>query len=68
MASPARGLPPQIYLPILAVVAVLFLAVMAYFLRIGFGNTGTVFGVNAQPTAGSAIRNVGGAPPGANTR
>jgi hypothetical protein len=62
-------LPPRIYLPILAVVAVLFLAVMTYFLRIGLGNSGTVFGsANSQPTAGSAIRNVGGAPPGANTR
>ncbi len=41
---PPRGLPPRIYVPILAVVAVLFLGVMGYFLRIGFGETGTALG------------------------
>lgn len=38
------GLPPRIAVPVLAVFAVLFLGVMAYFLRIGFGTTGAAFG------------------------
>lgn len=41
-----RGLPPRIYLPILVVVGVLFLATMAYLLRIGFGVTGSAFGTS----------------------
>jgi hypothetical protein len=65
---PARGLPPRIYLPILAIFAVLFLAVMAYFLRIGLGNTGTVLGPSSQPTPAGQVRGVGSAPPGASTR
>ena len=47
--TPQRGLPPRIYLPVLAVVAVVFLAVMIYFLRIGFGVTGSAFGAAATP-------------------
>lgn len=50
---PARGLPPRIYVPILAVFAVVFLAVMAYLLRIGLGNTGTALGPSSVPAARS---------------
>ncbi len=46
---PARGLPPRLAYPILAVVAVLFLGVMGYFLKIGFGTTGSAFGGDAKP-------------------
>ena len=54
-APPARGLPPRIYVPILAVIAVVFLGVMLYLLRIGFGVTGSAFGVDVNkpvPTQG----------------
>ena len=42
--SPERGLPPRIYIPILIVFAVIFLAIMAYLLAIGFRVTGSPFG------------------------
>ncbi len=52
---PARGLPPRIYLPILAVVSIAFLATMAYLVAVGFGVTGSVFGTAAKSsTAGAA--------------
>lgn len=38
------GLPPRIALPIFAVLAILFLGVMGYFLKLGFGTTGAAFG------------------------
>jgi hypothetical protein len=41
---PARGLPPRIYIPILVVIAVIFLGIMAYLLSIGFRVTGSPFG------------------------
>ncbi|HEY1727158.1 MAG TPA: hypothetical protein VGG22_02110 [Candidatus Baltobacteraceae bacterium] len=44
---PSRGLPPRIYLPILAVVAILFLGVMFYLLNAGFRVTGSAFGTTA---------------------
>ncbi|GAC1571950.1 MAG: hypothetical protein NVS3B7_02370 [Candidatus Elarobacter sp.] len=43
------GLPPRIAIPILAVFTALFLGVMGYFLRIGFGTTGAAFGPSGQP-------------------
>jgi Tetratricopeptide repeat len=46
------GLPPRIAIPILAVFAVVFLGVLGWFLRIGFGTTGSAFGPGT--TAGSA--------------
>jgi len=70
-ASPAHGLPPRIYLPIVIAIAVVFLSVMAYLLRIGFGVTGTALGPFAQAvgTAPSATVpsnvSVGGGPPAA---
>jgi hypothetical protein len=38
------GLPARIALPILAAFAIVFLGVMAYLLKIGFGTTGAAFG------------------------
>ncbi len=43
------GLPPKVVIPIVAVFAVVFLSIMAYFLRIGFATTGAAFGPQAQP-------------------
>jgi len=47
-ASSSSGLPPRIYVPILAVTAILFLSVMAYLVALGFGVTGSVFGKSAN--------------------
>jgi hypothetical protein len=41
------GLPPKIVVPIVLVFAVVFLGIMGYFLRIGFGTTGAAFGPQA---------------------
>ncbi|HZO92850.1 MAG TPA: tetratricopeptide repeat protein [Candidatus Baltobacteraceae bacterium] len=38
------GLPPRIAVPVLVAFAAVFLGVMGYFLRIGFGTTGSAFG------------------------
>ena len=46
--SDANGLPPRIYLPIYAAIALAFLGVMAYLVAMGFGVTGSVFGKSAQ--------------------
>jgi tetratricopeptide (TPR) repeat protein len=75
---PARGLPPRIYLPILAVAAILVLAIVSYFLKIGLATTGAALGPAAQTSAaGSGVQtsaapdevdvpqNGGGAPNGA---
>ncbi|MGH7715970.1 MAG: hypothetical protein ACREML_08240 [Vulcanimicrobiaceae bacterium] len=48
---PARGLPPRIYLPILAIIAILFLGVMFYLLNTGFRVTGSAFGTSASTPA-----------------
>ncbi len=68
--SPARGLPLRMYLPILAAIAAIFISVMLYLLRIGFGVTGTALGpsVQALHPAGASIQapqnvGVGGGPP-----
>ncbi|MGH7707025.1 MAG: hypothetical protein ACREM6_03725, partial [Vulcanimicrobiaceae bacterium] len=41
---PARGLPPRVYIPILAVVAIVFLGIVADFVRIAYGVTGSAIG------------------------
>jgi regulator of sirC expression with transglutaminase-like and TPR domain len=41
------GLPPRVVIPIVTVFAVVFLGIMGYFLRIGFGTTGAAFGPTA---------------------
>ena len=67
--SEPRGLPPRIYLPIVAVIAVAFLAVMSYLVVEGFGVTGSVFGKTAKPGAVQGMpqqgpqQNVQGGPP-----
>jgi cytochrome c-type biogenesis protein CcmH/NrfG len=50
----SRGLPARIYLPILTIVAIVFLGTMAYLLAVGFGATGSVFGRAAKPGTPSA--------------
>jgi cytochrome c-type biogenesis protein CcmH len=47
--QPERGLPPRIYLPIVAIIAIVFLGAMMYLIAIGFGVTGSVFGKAAKP-------------------
>jgi len=63
-----RGLPPRIYLPIVAIFAALFLGVMGYLIALGFGVTGSVFGKSgnaASVSAGSTTSVQGGGPPAA---
>ena len=48
------GLPARIALPILAVFAVLFLGILGWFLRIGFGTTGSAFGPGGVSEQGDA--------------
>ena len=45
--SVPMGLPKRIALPVFAVFAILFLGIMGYFLKIGFGTTGSAFGPGA---------------------
>jgi cytochrome c-type biogenesis protein CcmH/NrfG len=66
--SSANGLPPRIYLPIVAIIAAIFLGTMSYLVAIGFGVTGSVFGRAASATApaqqqGSQNAVEGGPPP-----
>jgi cytochrome c-type biogenesis protein CcmH/NrfG len=70
-SRPARGLPPRIAIPIVAVVSLIFLAIMAYLVGEGFGVTGSVFGKAAKPGAVAGVQqrsqgsqaNVEGGPP-----
>jgi cytochrome c-type biogenesis protein CcmH/NrfG len=62
------GLPPRIYVPILSVVAAIFLATMAYLVAVGFGVTGSVFGKAARPATSAGLEqgsqnSVEGGPP-----
>jgi cytochrome c-type biogenesis protein CcmH/NrfG len=62
------GLPPRIYLPILALMAIVFLGTMGYLVSVGFGVTGSVFGKSAAgnsnaPPQGSQNAVEGGPPP-----
>jgi hypothetical protein len=43
------GLPPKVVVPIVVAFAVVFLGIMGYFLRIGFGTTGSAFGPQSAP-------------------
>ncbi|HEY5340285.1 MAG TPA: tetratricopeptide repeat protein, partial [Candidatus Aquilonibacter sp.] len=65
-----RGLPPRIYIPIVAVIAVGFLALMGYLIADSFGVTGSLFGHSAgsgasamTDTSGTNVQ--GGGPPAA---
>ena len=64
----SRGLPPRIYLPIVAVIAAVFLGLTGYFLAKGYGVGGSVFG-NGGPPAATAQQpgatNLEGGPPAA---
>jgi cytochrome c-type biogenesis protein CcmH/NrfG len=53
------GLPPRIYVPVFAAIAVLFLGTLAYLVTIGFAVTGSVFGKAAQPATGAAAQRLG---------
>jgi lipoprotein NlpI len=48
------GLPARIAIPILAVFAVVFLGILGWFLRIGFGTTGSAFGPSTHTEQGDA--------------
>ena len=72
LAAPKRGLPPRIYLPIVAVIAILFLGAIGWLLKQGFATGGSVFGngtgaaaqePTAKETAGPPAVNVEGGPP-----
>lgn len=72
IAAPKRGLPPRIYLPIVVVIAVLFLGAVGWLLKQGFATGGSVFGTGtgasaqapaARETAGPPAVNVEGGPP-----
>ncbi|MDP9110652.1 MAG: tetratricopeptide repeat protein [Candidatus Eremiobacteraeota bacterium] len=68
---PSRGLPPRVYLPIVAVLGGAFILVMLYLIAAGAGVTGSVFGKSAgttgssQTSADSANAVQGGGPPAA---
>jgi hypothetical protein len=48
------GLPARIAFPILAVFAVIFLGILGWFLRVGFGTTGSAFGPGTVAEQGDA--------------
>lgn len=65
-----RGLPPRVYLPIVALIGGVFLAVVAWLVHAGFATGGSVFGAGTgasaragAPTAGPPAVNVQGGPP-----
>jgi len=51
-------LPARVYVPIVVVVAIIFLFVIGYFLRIGLGVTGAALGPEAPQ--GNAVLRTGG--------
>jgi len=65
--SPAGGLPARLYVPIFAIIAIVFLTPVGYLLRVAFGSTGSALGPAAKTTSGriAAPQNieVGGGPP-----
>lgn len=67
---PQRGLPPRLYVPILTVIAVVFIGAVYWLVRQGFATGGSVFGAGtgaaarAVPSAAPPAVNVeGGGPP-----
>ncbi|MBV8726589.1 MAG: tetratricopeptide repeat protein [Candidatus Eremiobacteraeota bacterium] len=46
-SQPAGGLPARIYLPIVAIFAIVFLGAIAYLLHVAFGSTGSALGPSA---------------------
>jgi tetratricopeptide (TPR) repeat protein len=71
--APKRGLPPRIYLPVVIVIAAVFLGLIGYLVKLGFATGGSVFGTGTgasgqagatgAATAGPASVNVQGGPP-----
>jgi cytochrome c-type biogenesis protein CcmH/NrfG len=53
-ATSSQGLPPRIYVPIVTLIAAVFLCTMAYLVADGFGVTGSVFGKAATPGANAS--------------
>jgi len=53
------GLPPRIYVPIVAVAGAIFLGTMAYLVLVGFGVTGSVFGKAATAQSNATIQRQG---------
>lgn len=64
MSESSRGLPPRISIPLVAGFSVLFLAVVLYFVWIGLGAGGSVFGRSGAAPQ-SAEQRVEGGPPAA---
>ena len=65
-----RGLPPRVYVPILVLVAAVFLAAMGYLMKTAFSTGGSVFGSGtgasnraAATAAPPAVSVEGGGPP-----
>ncbi|HXO17640.1 MAG TPA: tetratricopeptide repeat protein [Candidatus Dormibacteraeota bacterium] len=55
----SSGLPPRIYVPIVTLIAAVFLCTMAYLVADGFGVTGSVFGKAAPSGAGGSTERQG---------
>ncbi|MGB8907456.1 MAG: tetratricopeptide repeat protein [Candidatus Cybelea sp.] len=55
----SSGLPPRIYVPIVAIVVAVFLCVMVYLVSVGFGVTGSVFGKAAQQATSAKLESQG---------
>ena len=53
-SSGEMGLPPRIALPIFAVIAVVFVAIMGYFVKAGLTDSGTALGYGAPAEQGDA--------------
>lgn len=67
---PKRGLPPRVYVPIVAILGAVFLAIMGWLVHTGFTTGGSVFGTGtgagsqaAAPAAPAAVSVEGGGPP-----
>jgi cytochrome c-type biogenesis protein CcmH/NrfG len=55
----SSGLPPRIYVPIVMLIAAIFLCTMAYLVAVGFGVTGSVFGKAAQSQTSVSLERQG---------
>lgn len=63
MSVPARGLPPRLWIPLLAAFSVVVLGVVGYFVVVGLGSTGSVFGSGGSGEQQTAQQRVEGGPP-----
>jgi cytochrome c-type biogenesis protein CcmH/NrfG len=57
--SASNGLPPRIYVPIVAIIAATFLGSMTYLVGVGFGVTGSVFGKTQTQQTGATTQRQG---------